>query len=507
MPRTRLVFSLCLLYLFLAISYILIPIRLVAPPPAGDPAAFERELDLRIARVMREARVPGASVALIQRGQVSWAKGYGLADVRTNAPVTPQTLFQASSVSKTATAWGVMKLVENGSLALDAPAESYLTRWHLPPSEFDANEVTIRRLLSHTSGIAANDYVGYLPGGPLPSLEESLANGPPRIVGRMEDFPGTQFVGPTRLVAPPGQEFIYSDSNFVLLQLIVEEVTGEPFAEYMQREVLSPLGLTDSSFARPPELVARTAVPHDAYGEPIPDYVFVELAPAGLYLTASDLARFVASALPGAGGEPAGRGVVSSESVRSMTSPAASIPGLDGWVYADSYGFGYFITTLDNGEYLLSHSGGNLGWACEFSLYPSTGDGIVIMTNGSLGHEVFAEALAAWTDWLGRDQTPVSHAILTARRVFGTLSFSLFFLAALLLARLARDIRSGARRFDPLRPTRTRVIGAALCAVALAAYWMAGHPWMEINVPTQAAGMSWGVDLLCLALFAKILVE
>ncbi len=504
MPR-RVAVLLCLLYFSLGLLYILFPLRLGEPLPAGDLTAFERELDARIFHVMKEARVPGASVALIQRGQATWVKGYGLADVETSAPVTPQTLFQAASVSKTVTAWGGMKLVEDGKLDLDAPAESYLTRWHLPPSGFDASQVTVRRLLSHTSGIAANDYVGYLPGQSLPSLEESLANGPPPLRGRMDEFPGAQFVGPTRLVAPPGEEFIYSDSNFVLLQLIVEEVTGEPFADYMQREVLSPLGMTQSGFARTPDLVARTAIPHDAYGQPIPDYAFTELAPAGLYTTASDLARFVASALPGADGEPAGRGVVSPESVRLMTSPAASVPELDGWVYADSYGLGYFIGASDAGESVLSHTGGNLGWACAFSLFPSTGDGLVIMTNGSLGHEVFAEAFDTWTDWLGRDEIPVSHAVLMARRVFATLSFTFFVLAILLFARLARDIRSSARRLDPAHPTRTRLVGAALCVVALAAYWMAGRPWMEINVPTQAAEMSWGVGLLCAAWFSNFL--
>jgi CubicO group peptidase (beta-lactamase class C family) len=506
MSRKHFTFFLGFIYLCLASLYIFNPIWLIASPPAGDLSAFIRELDNRIPHFLQASHVPGASVALIQHGQVVWAKGYGMADIQQGLPVSAQTLFQAASVSKTATAWGVMKLVEDGTLALDAPAESYLTRWHLPPSEFDSNEVTIRRLLSHTSGIAAADYLGYPPDQPLPSLEESLTNGPPALAGRMNDFPGTRFSGGTRLVAPPGDGYIYSDSNFLLLQLIVEEATGQTFADYMQRAVLTPLGMADSSFARTPELVARTASPYDAYGKPLPDFAFTELAPAGLYTTASDLARLVASAFPGPNGEPAGRGLLSPDSVRLMTSPTISIPGFDSWIYADAYGLGYFIETLPDGERLISHSGGNLGWVSEYSAIPSTGDGLVIMTNGSVGHAVYAETLTAWTDWLGRGETHVAHAILMARRVFQTLSFSMLVAAAILLTRLMVGIRSGARRFHLARLPRIRVMGAALCVVALVAYWMVGHPWMQIDIPSPAAGMLWGVNLLCLTLFANFLV-
>jgi CubicO group peptidase (beta-lactamase class C family) len=503
MPRKPLTFSLCFVYISLAILYVLNPVRLIAPPPAGDLSAFTRELDVRIPRAMRESHVPGVSIALIQRGQVVWIKGYGLADVQTREPVTAQTVFQAASISKTVTAWGVMKLVEEGTLDLDAPAETYLRRWHLPPSSFDSNEVTVRRLLSHNSGIAGADYLGYPPGQPLPSLEESLTNGPPALIGRMKDFPGTRDSGRVRLVAPPGQVFRYSDANFVLLQLIIEEVTGEPFAAYMQREVLSPLGMTDSSFARTPGLIARTAIPYDAHEKPLPDYAFTELAPAGLYTTVSDLARFVASAFPSPDGEPAGRGVVSPDTINLMTSPAVPIPGFDSWVYADSYGFGYFIDILPDGERLLSHSGGNLGWACEFAAFPSTGDGVVIMTNSSIGHDFFASVLTTWTDWLGRDETHIAHAILLSHRVFQTLSFSMLAAAAILFIHLVIGIRSGVRRLAHL--PINRAMGAALCVFVLVVYWMAGHSWMQVNIPSQDLGMLWGVNLLCLALFSNAL--
>ena len=492
-------------YILLAILYIFVPVRLAAPLPAGNLSAFTRELDSRIPHILQDSRVPGATIALIQHGQVVWTKGYGLADVQQGTPVTPQTVFQAASISKTVTAWGVMKLVEDGTLVLDAPAESYLSRWHIPPSRFDSDEVTIRRLLNHTSGFAAVDYVGYPPAQPLPSLEESLTVGPPEPTDRMKSIPGSAGNGGARIVTQPGQAFVYSDSNYVLLQLIIEEVTGESFAIHMQREILSPLGMTDSSFARLPELIARTAIPYDAYGKPLPDFPFTELAPAGLYTTASDLGRFVAAGLPGAGDGPVGRGILTPDSVRVMTSPAVPIPGFEGWVYGDAYGLGYFVETRPGGNYLLSHSGGNLGWSCEFAASPSPGDGITIMTNSSIGHEVFAEALTLWTDWLGLDEAHIARSILLSHRVFQVLSVSMLLAAVILFVRLVNGIRSSARWFDLARLTLGRWLTAAACVVTAILYWTVVRSLMQINIPSQEPGMSWGVNFLCAALVANFL--
>jgi CubicO group peptidase (beta-lactamase class C family) len=96
-----------------------------------------------------------------------WARGYGVADTASAAPVTEDTVFQATSISKPVTAWGVMKLVETGKLDLEASVEQYLTRWHLPPSQFDHRGVTIRRILSHTAGLSLHDYPGLSPDQPL----------------------------------------------------------------------------------------------------------------------------------------------------------------------------------------------------------------------------------------------------------------------------------------------------------------------------------------------------
>ncbi|MEQ1491323.1 MAG: serine hydrolase, partial [Terricaulis sp.] len=158
-------------------------------------------------------------------------------------PVDRDTLFQVASLSKWVTAWGVMTLVDEGRIDLDAPISTYLTRWHLPDGAFDETQVTARRLLSHTAGLTDGlGYGGFTPGQTVQGLEDSLthaSDASPDADGRV------------RVGAEPGENFLYSGGGYALLQLVIEEVSGEPFNDYMQRAVLSPLGMTRSTFVLP----------------------------------------------------------------------------------------------------------------------------------------------------------------------------------------------------------------------------------------------------------------
>ena len=217
---------------------------------AGDP-----QLDAVVEKALRRHHVPGASVAVMANGTVAWAKGYGVANLAEGTAVTPDTVFEAASVSKSLVAWGIMNLVEDGLVDLDAPVEQYLTRWHLPPSEYDHDQVTLRRILSHTAGLSTDGDPGVEPGKTVPTLTEAL-NG---AVAGMDAL---------HVAFPPGEAFHYSSIGYALLELVAEEVTGEPFASYMQREILDPLGMTHSSYEWTPELRAQTAVGHDWYNNP-----------------------------------------------------------------------------------------------------------------------------------------------------------------------------------------------------------------------------------------------
>jgi hypothetical protein len=167
------------------------------------------------------------------------------------------------------TARGVLRPVESGRIGPDEPVIGRLRRWPPPPSPFDADGVTVRRLLSHTAGLSVHGYVGQPSDRPLPPIAASLSG-----------ETGDSF--PRELLEPPGRGWLYSGGGYSLRQLLVEELTGRPFADSMQAEVLGPLGMTASSFRW--SWTAETARTHDADGRPIPDFAFAERAAAGLAL-------------------------------------------------------------------------------------------------------------------------------------------------------------------------------------------------------------------------------
>jgi CubicO group peptidase (beta-lactamase class C family) len=143
-------------------------------------------------QALASSTTPGLAVALVQHGQVVWAGGYGVADPTTCWPVTATTRFQAASLSKPVTAWGVLRLVERGRVGLDEPILGHLRRWRPPPSLFNADGLTVRRLLSHTAGLSVHGYLGQIPDRPLPSIAASLAG-----------ETGDSF--PVELLEPPGR--------------------------------------------------------------------------------------------------------------------------------------------------------------------------------------------------------------------------------------------------------------------------------------------------------------
>ena len=346
----------------------------------GGLDAFAQKLDQVVPKLMKQYQVPGTAVTLVHGGRVAWSKGYGLADEAMGTPVTPETVFQVGPLSKPVTAWGVLRLAAQGKLALDAPVERYLTRWHLPPSDFDHAEVTLRRLLNHTAGLSLGGYPGFDPSEKLPTLKESLSG----------------ITGDVRVAHLPGTRFRYSGGGYTLLQLIIEEVTGETFSAYMQSAVLAPLGMARSGFEWPPALQAATA--YREPGQPLPNYRFTALAAAGLYSTASDLARFVAAGMAGPNREPPGRGLLSPRDVELMFTPTVEMDTSTGL----GYGLGYGVRLLPGEIRMVSHSGGNRGWRTRFAALPDRGEGIVILTNSDTGDGLTNDLLRFWSAWAAR---------------------------------------------------------------------------------------------------------
>ena len=237
---------------------------------------FIAHLDEQVPTLLRQLSLPGIAVAVIAEGRVQVLRTWGLANCEREESLTENHRFRLASISNPVTAWGVMSLVERGLLDLDAPVDDYLTRWKLPRNGFDPRGVTARGLLSHTAGLAAGGGAGVNPRFTMPSLVDTLSGENSlqldedqvayyRHVGLELD----EVLRPVTLVANPGEQFTYSNSGYGLLQLLIEEISGQPFIDYMQQAVLGPLGMQSSGFEDPVDTDAF-ATPYDEAGNEIP---------------------------------------------------------------------------------------------------------------------------------------------------------------------------------------------------------------------------------------------
>lgn len=368
--------------------------------PATAHAADDKTADmvnrLEHSNWLSTFEVPGVAVVQIRGGAVTWSKGYGTTNTTSGVPVTADTVFRVGSITKSVTAWGVMRLVEQRRMDLDAPVESYLTRWHLPASPFDSAGVTIGRLLSHTAGLNMQDY-SPVTTRPLPSLEQSLNGGSGR--------PGDRNSDNVRITAEPGTQMVYSNGGYTMLQLAIEEVTGESYASYMQREVLDPLGMTRSSFVEQPALAAVTATGYTNGGRPVPPTLLTEQAAGGLYTTANDVARFAVAGMSGPSGEAPGRGVVTPAGVAALIAPIEVAHGM-------TTSLGYEVETLSDGTKAAGHGGKNTGWLSQFTTLPDRAEGIVVLTNSD-NAGLIGFTTQAWADSLG-----VGHPRTTQRLAY-----------------------------------------------------------------------------------------
>lgn len=365
---------------------------------------FLDRLDEMVPELLEQYRLPGVAIALIADGDVAAIRTYGYADTSSERLVDEETRFRVASVSKSVTAWGVMRLVECGELDLDMPLEYYLSRWKLPESPYNSEHVTARRILSHIAGLSAGGCDGFQPSVALPSHEDCLSGRRPVPLdeAQLRYFENVG-LDPVRqqqaltIDGQPGAHFVYSNSGFSLLQLAAEEITGRAFADYMQEEVLRPLGMTDSTFANTAGGDEKFATPYDEAGGPVPYYHYVLLSAGGLSATIVDLAAFTCAGMVGPEGEVPGRTLLSPDSVVAMyTAP----------VYAESeMGFDFFaglghFTTRAKGMTAVQHTGGFIGWRSVMTFVPELGAGFVALINSSGGNPLWQDLIMDWASTL-----------------------------------------------------------------------------------------------------------
>jgi CubicO group peptidase (beta-lactamase class C family) len=311
---------------------------------------------------MAMRRIPGLSLAIVDGGKIVSSRAYGVTDRGSNRPVTLNTVFQAGSISKSVAAFGALHLVEEGKLALDTDVNATLKSWKLPASTFTATKpVTLRGILSHTAGLTVHGFPGYDADSTMPTLVQVLNGTAPTNTAAIRND------------IEPGTRWRYSGGGYTIMQQMVIDVTGKSFPDYMQRAVLGPLGMEQSSYEQPPrgELATLTAAGHYLDGRVVHKrwHVYPEMAAAGLWTTPSDLARFAIGVQQAYAGKSSK--VISQSMAKQMLTDQK-----------DNDGLGVFLQ--GSGQSLwFSHNGRDEGFDASLNAAAETGQAVAIMINAN----------------------------------------------------------------------------------------------------------------------------
>ncbi|MEM9531083.1 MAG: serine hydrolase domain-containing protein [Pseudomonadota bacterium] len=369
-------------------AWVLLGFFLVLPAaaddlPAAALAAFQTGLveradrdDADAARFSVEQRqvhhgVPGAGVAVISEGKVSWAGGFGNRVKDTDSPVDADTVFSVGSVSKMVNAGLILRLVAEGLVDLDTDVNTYLKSWQVEDSRYTRDQkVTLRMILSHTAGFSQHGFGDFEPGADLPTALETLNGKKPARHGRV------------RLMFKPGTEMDYSGGGTTVSQVLVEDVTGLSYPEAARRYVFEPLGMSRSTFVNPlPADHGNIAHAHDRRGRPtaLPRgwEAMPEMAASGLWTSARDLGAFVVALLNSANRDDGflPRALVQDMMTRVPQSWHGLGPRLNG-----------------EGETRVFHHGGsNNSYRAWIEGHLGAGSGMVILTNGTNGNALYSE--------------------------------------------------------------------------------------------------------------------
>ncbi len=362
-----------------------------------------------IAERMKIYRVPGVSIAVINGYEIEWEEGYGFRESGGIGEVTPDTLFQAASISKPVVAATALYYVEKGILGLDEDVNSRLRSWKVPANSWTRKgKVTLRGLLSHSAGITVHGFPGYAEGKALPSLKEVLNGVKPANTP------------PIKVDIEIGSRYRYSGGGYTILQQLLTDILGRPFPFIVRDAVLIKLDMSQSTYEQPlPQALAgRAASGHRADGSVLPGrwHTYPEMAAAGLWTTSADLALFAREIMLAKEGKS--DRILSQVMAELMLTPVKEETGL-----------GLFIQGSGQ-DLMFSHSGGNEGFRCFMMAYPERGQGAVIMTNGDLGLDLMPEIMRSlaveygWPDFKPVEKVAAEVAAVQLEALAGTYQFA-----------------------------------------------------------------------------------
>lgn len=357
----------------------------------------EADPSTSIIKRMEQLHVPGLSIAVVHNGKIDWAKGYGIAMGETE--VDTNTLFQAGSISKPVAALAALKLVEEGKLDLDADVNNYLKQWTIEDDLLSNNKpLTLRHLLTHTGGLTVHGFPGYPTGSKIPSTAAVLN--------------GEGNTDKVEIDQEPGSNWRYSGGGYTVMQKMVEDVTGLPFSEYIDNQILSPIGMTSSTYQHvlPDTLKLRASAAYDYEGNMFAEVYndYPEKAAAGLWTTPTDLAIYMMHLQAIMAGE---KGVLEKSTVEAMFTK-----------HQEDWGLGPSMSEVST-QLVFEHGGKNLGFTNYFKAFVNKGEGMIVMSNGDNGGQINGEVMTAISEYydLGTDSRLAIDAValpLTELRAF-----------------------------------------------------------------------------------------
>jgi CubicO group peptidase (beta-lactamase class C family) len=346
----------------------------------------EQHPAVSLAERMAQLKVNAVSIAVVRDRQLDWARAYGFADKERKIAATPNTLFQAGSISKPIAALAALKRVDAGTIELDRNVNDYLKSWQLPDNEFTVvHKVTVRNILNHTAGLTVWGFPGYSRDLKVPSAVEVLD--------------GKGNTAAIRVWKQPDLGWRYSGGGYTILQLLLSDQSGMSFPALMRESVLIPLGMNHSTYEQPlPEaLRAAAASGYDRDGKKVEGdwHVYPEMAAAGLWTTPNELAKYVIAIQNANLGRTH---ILSPPLLHAMLTPGMNNHGLGPVITADGLRFG--------------HGGADDGFQAELTGFLDGRGGIVVMANSDNGGRLAQElilTLANLYGWPGI--TPVERAI------------------------------------------------------------------------------------------------
>jgi CubicO group peptidase (beta-lactamase class C family) len=347
----------CMLLAILFVIATAVSFSFAGKTPASDVVEISEKVDSYVVAEMHGERIPGLALGIARDGQIIKARGYGLANVELDVPVKPETIFQTGSVGKQFTATAVMMLVEDGKIHLDDPISKYLPG---TPAAWD--RITVRSLLTHTSGVP--DYES-----------DSLTKKGAAFIDLRKDYTEAELLQKFEGLAldfPSGSKWSYSNSGYVLLGILIHKVTGQFYGDVLQSRIFVPLAMTSTRIISEADIVPNRAGGYRLVNGDIKNQEWVSptlntTADGALYTNVLDMAKWDAALYT--------EKLLKKGSLDQMWSPVRLSDGRTA-----PYGFGWDVTEM-NGHRLIEHGGAWQGFTIQISRYVDDKFTVIVLTN------------------------------------------------------------------------------------------------------------------------------